>query len=1318
MIEFFVKHHLLLFVSFVSVALFLGTLKATVTNFNEMGDNEEQWRIVASSVFTPLWMEYCIDDFAWIVFPRTSTSRRLEDPISYWLIIMSLIPSSYAPWWLLGNIDIFTRMVFLSLGQITIIYTIVRRLETLNQDIFRLTNASAMVIFYILSEISLIMGWQQQKLIYLIVALVSKVLLFAMILFSRELLALTLFKNEENPTSLFTDRRYSNSVYLVAVVFLVFWDSAYVFRLIGNGNGGWVSSSTTASSSLLGQRILGHIVFVLLTAVLPGRLTRRGLLAAEEKDSILREMNYKKTFVRYISHEVRSPLSTTSLGLDCMIDLLEQKQSSNSPDCNIHTFVSDLLELAQDCKTTCVTAISTLSDLLLYDKVESKMLQLECTDLVCLDFLDHCVHPLEKQIKLSGLIWEAHLDERIQEAVVCADQVKLEQVLRNFISNAIKFTCAGGRISLRASVYTPDSSSATTPKSLASTESLSSSSSLSFSNDDNIASAKKEAELGDSNLADSLDGVDANYGAVDEGIPVVPNAEGEERSTVANSVTANPQEQFWVRVEVSDTGPGIAPENVQKLFGQYVQFDANKLQKGGGSGLGLWLSKAIVEAHGGRVGARSAGLGKGSTFYFELPVKTMLVPTVVSGVEAVADDRLIEKDDGSSILTAAVADEEDISDLLSPTLTQLEPAPSSLPSSGEVLPLPSLPPPTSPTRARTSTITSFHHFPVVPFSGIAGGAERSEVRSLNREPNGFKGVPNSSSSSPCLKILIADDAPLARKIVERLLLQAQLFVQMPEGLVTSVSRTKSRRSGGYRSSSSNSSACVTPSTIMGILGGESDDSNMERRRGRTIWTNRVSPLQPSRDPLARSASAHPAESSREKALFTLGDLRKSSATAGLSPNRGNTVAGIAIHRDWNAEESSLQRPHQGLNVPIPIRPPMLVRAHSDGEASFGTEGSAQASNRNSDTEHEEGVMLPNSGGHCILHARSECEGGINESCQGLRSLSVPPMMLYPSTNAATEDDFNRDRAHISLTLNGNCSEMSSACSSLMSTPRSPPPCVTSAPQQQQRARCESYGSDVTNSVADKLSIRIDHATNGQVCVDKVAQSLKSLDSNTAEGNLYDVILIDYYMPVLDGEQAIRQLRSIGYKGCIFALTGANNNEEKEKLMSAGASAVLIKPFDLQRFLTALSKHYRFQWPVQTSCKTVNPVDNSNMGDCNFNQVEGNLTVKGGMDVMETVLEGESSPSCSTHDSHNSSSASLQRPHSKSTSSANEQPGKNLIGVKEEEGNELDSDGDDERDRLSSCPSPFYHLSASNSGETHDGLSKIPENVFATPFAAL
>ena len=75
-----------------------------------------------------------------------------------------------------------------------------------------------------------------------------------------------------------------------------------------------------------------------------------------------------------------------------------------------------------------------------------------------------------------------------------------------------------------------------------------------------------------------------------------------------------------LRVEVQDSGPGISPTNQRRLFGELVQFNAKTLQGGGGSGLGLWISKRIIDLHGGSIGVVSEGEGKGSTFYFTIPL--------------------------------------------------------------------------------------------------------------------------------------------------------------------------------------------------------------------------------------------------------------------------------------------------------------------------------------------------------------------------------------------------------------------------------------------------------------------------------------------------------------------------------------------------------------------------------------------------------------------------------------------------------------------------------------------------------------------------
>jgi two-component system sensor histidine kinase/response regulator len=74
----------------------------------------------------------------------------------------------------------------------------------------------------------------------------------------------------------------------------------------------------------------------------------------------------------------------------------------------------------------------------------------------------------------------------------------------------------------------------------------------------------------------------------------------------------------FFRLEVADTGIGIAADQIDKLFTEFQQLDASTAKKHQGTGLGLALTKKIVEAQGGRVGVQSM-VGQGSVFYAVLP---------------------------------------------------------------------------------------------------------------------------------------------------------------------------------------------------------------------------------------------------------------------------------------------------------------------------------------------------------------------------------------------------------------------------------------------------------------------------------------------------------------------------------------------------------------------------------------------------------------------------------------------------------------------------------------------------------------------------
>jgi signal transduction histidine kinase len=71
---------------------------------------------------------------------------------------------------------------------------------------------------------------------------------------------------------------------------------------------------------------------------------------------------------------------------------------------------------------------------------------------------------------------------------------------------------------------------------------------------------------------------------------------------------------------VSDTGIGIAPEELQNVFAEFRQVDATVTRQFGGTGLGLSISKKFVEMHGGRIWVESR-VGEGSTFYFSVPLR-------------------------------------------------------------------------------------------------------------------------------------------------------------------------------------------------------------------------------------------------------------------------------------------------------------------------------------------------------------------------------------------------------------------------------------------------------------------------------------------------------------------------------------------------------------------------------------------------------------------------------------------------------------------------------------------------------------------------
>jgi signal transduction histidine kinase len=152
--------------------------------------------------------------------------------------------------------------------------------------------------------------------------------------------------------------------------------------------------------------------------------------------------------------------------------------------------------------------------------------------------------------------------------VVDADPRRVEQVLRNLIENAQKYSPTGNPITIAAEVARPN------------------------------GRRTKDASRRSSS-------------------PASGPTDGRQDPKQLSSFVLRPSSE--VRVTVADAGIGIPPEHLEHIFERFYRVDNSLVRRAGGTGLGLTISRGIVEAHGGRIWAESAP-GQGSRFHFTLLV--------------------------------------------------------------------------------------------------------------------------------------------------------------------------------------------------------------------------------------------------------------------------------------------------------------------------------------------------------------------------------------------------------------------------------------------------------------------------------------------------------------------------------------------------------------------------------------------------------------------------------------------------------------------------------------------------------------------------
>nr|WP_276598363.1 PAS domain S-box protein [Roseateles koreensis] len=242
---------------------------------------------------------------------------------------------------------------------------------------------------------------------------------------------------------------------------------------------------------------------------------------AQAKDEAQAANRAKSAFLANTSHELRTPLNGL-LGLARMLQ---------KPDLEAGTrreYLDQMLDSAESLS-------GLISDILDLSKIEAGRLTLEAAPFALREMLSTMRMAYLTLAHARGLGFDIQIDAAVSPWVV-GDQIRIRQILSNYLSNALKFTPTG-----------------------------------------------------------------------------------------SVSVRVLAKENEYVRFEVADTGPGIAPALFERLFQPFTQADESTTRRFGGTGLGLSICRELATLMGGEVGLESQE-GQGSTFWAEVPLPAAATP--------------------------------------------------------------------------------------------------------------------------------------------------------------------------------------------------------------------------------------------------------------------------------------------------------------------------------------------------------------------------------------------------------------------------------------------------------------------------------------------------------------------------------------------------------------------------------------------------------------------------------------------------------------------------------------------------------------------